>query len=49
MDYLELPAPPPLDRVVHRFQVQANGQKIEMQYSPNPFQIVKKTITIETR
>jgi serine/threonine-protein kinase len=37
------------DRVVHRFQVRHNGQQIEMQYSPNPFQVMKKTITIETR
>ncbi len=37
------------DRVVHGFQVRANGQQIEMQYSPNPFQIVKKTMIIESR
>jgi serine/threonine-protein kinase len=37
------------DRVVHKFAVKASGQTVQMQYSPNPFLTVKKTITIETR
>ncbi len=37
------------DRVVHRFQVTSKGERIEMDYSPNPFRTVKKTIAIETR
>jgi serine/threonine-protein kinase len=37
------------DRIVHRFQVTSKGEQIEMEYSPNPFRSVKKTITIETR
>jgi mono/diheme cytochrome c family protein len=37
------------DRVVHRFGVRSSGQQIEMEYSPNPFQVVKKTMTFEAR
>ncbi len=37
------------DRVVHSFQVRSQGQQVEMQCSPNPFQTVKKTIAIESR
>ncbi len=37
------------DRVVHSFQVRAQGQQVQMECSPNPFQTVKKTIAIESR
>jgi hypothetical protein len=37
------------DRVVHRFQVGSKGSAVEMQFSPNPFKTMKKTIIIESR